>query len=196
MESIRKICVFCASSPKVPQRYLDEAFVMGQKLADNGYHVITGGGSMGLMAGIEDGVLDRKGRITAIIPQFMIDEGWLHKGLDDVIATATMQERKHIMFDSSDAILTLPGGCGTLDELTEVLTFKQLGLMSCPVVILNSYGYYDYFLKHLQRQVDESFMLPEHLRLWSVASAPEDVISQLKTLPQWDTSLGKLARKG
>lgn len=194
-EDNRTVSIFCASSPNVPARYMEEAFCLGRKLADNGYHVITGGGSMGLMASVEDGVLDRNGRITAIIPQFMIDAGWLHTGLKDVIVTGTMQERKQMMFDSSDAIITLPGGCGTLDELTEVLTFKQLGIMSCPVVIMNTNGYYDYFLKHLQRQVDEDFMRPEHLRLWSVASDPSGVISQLESLPQWDTSLGKLPQR-
>ncbi len=192
MENINNVCVFCASSPNTAQVYLDQAFELGRLLALNGMSLVTGGGSMGLMASVEDGALSVDGKVTAVIPQFMIEAGWLHKGIKDVVITETMHERKQRMFGLSDAIVTLPGGCGTLDELTEALTLKQLGLLSCPVVIMNSNGYFEYLLRHLQRQSDEGFMRPVHLELWSVASDPAAVLDQLRVMPEWDTRLGKL----
>ena len=192
MKDIKSVCVFCASSPNTNRVYLDAAFRLGQLLADRGIRVITGGGSMGLMARVEDGVLDHGGHATAVIPKFMIEAGWLHQGLDDVISTETMQERKDIMFRSSDAIITLPGGCGTLDELTEVLTMKQLGLLSCPVVILNTNDYFSLFLRHLQKQADEGFMMQVFTQMWSVACSPEEAVARLYEIPEWDTSVGKL----
>lgn len=193
MENIKSVCVFCASSPNTAQVYFDQAFELGRLLALNGIGLVTGGGSMGLMAGVEDGALSVGGKVTAVIPQFMIEAGWLHKGIRDVVVTGTMHERKQRMFGLADAIVTMPGGCGTLDELTEVLTLKQLGLLSSPVVIMNSNGYFDYFLQHLQRQSDEGFMRPVHLELWSVASDPAAVMDQLRKTPEWDTGLGKMA---
>lgn len=192
MKKRKSVCIFCASSPQTGRIYLDAAFRLGQLLADEGVRVITGGGSMGLMASVEDGVLDRGGHVTAVIPQFMIDAGWLHKGIEDVVVTSTMQERKERMFELSDAFVTLPGGCGTLDELTEVLTLKQLGILSAPVVILNVNGYFDYFLKHLQRQCDEAFMNPVYLKLWNEADTPEESLKLVEEVPEWNVKLSKL----
>lgn len=192
MENIKSVCVFCASSPNTAQIYLDQAFELGRLLALKGIGIVTGGGSMGLMASVEDGALSVGGKVTAVIPQFMIEAGWLHDGIKDVVVTETMHERKQKMFELADAIVTLPGGCGTLDELTEALTLKQLGLLSSPVVIMNSNGFFDYFLQHLQRQSDEGFMRSVHLELWSVASGPSAVLDQLLITPEWDIRLGKL----
>lgn len=180
MKAIPTVTVFCASSPNVDGKYLDAAFETGRLLAMGGMRTVTGGGSMGLMASVEEGALSENGAVTAYIPQFMIDAGWLHRSLTDVIATETMQQRKQLMFDVSDAIITLPGGCGTLDELFEVITFKQLGLMRCPLVILNTDGFYDSLLRHLDRVTDEGFMRPSDIELWSVASTPDQAVSRLK----------------
>lgn len=192
MKDVKSVCVFCASSPHVSQIYKDEAFELGQLLARRGIRLVTGGGCMGLMASAEDGAMSCGGDVTAIIPQFMVAAGWLHKGIDDVHITSDMQERKRQMLDESDAVIVLPGGCGTLDEAMEVLTLKQLGLFSKPVVFLNTNGFYDLMTSHLQRLADEGFMKPEHIALWSVADTPADAVRQVFETPEWDISLGKL----
>ncbi|MBO4499586.1 MAG: TIGR00730 family Rossman fold protein [Bacteroidaceae bacterium] len=179
MEKKLAVGVFCAASPKVDRKYLDAAFETGRLLGMKGFRTVTGGGSMGLMASVEEGALSVGGEVTAFIPRFMIDAGWLHPSLTDVVATETMQQRKQLMFDISDAIITLPGGCGTLDELFEVVTSKQLGLLNCPLVILNTDGFYDHLLRHLDRVADEGFMRPCDVELWSVAGSPEEAVSSM-----------------
>ena len=176
MEKIKTVCVFCASSPHISQIYKEEAFLLGKLLAANGVDVITGGGSKGLMASVTDGVIEGGGNITAVIPGFMVDAGWLHKGIGDVVVTADMQERKKIMIERSDAVIALPGGCGTLDELAEVLTLKQLGILSSPIILLNTDGFYNLLVSHLKMLADYGFMSPDYVSMWSVASNPHDVI--------------------
>lgn len=192
MSDIKTVSVFCASSSHVPQVYMDDAFRMGRLLASRGIRVITGGGFRGLMASVEEGALSNGGKVTAVIPQFMVSAGWLHKDLNDVHITNDMQERKKLMIDESDAVIILPGGCGTLDEAMEVLTLKQLGLYLKPVVFLNTNGFYDLLTKHLERLVAEKFMKPDHLLLWAVANTPEELIKLVYELPDWDARCGKL----
>ena len=194
-KKIENVCIFCGSAPDVPQKYKDYAFSLGALLAGQGIHVITGGGSMGLMASVEEGVISSGGRVTGVIPSFMVDAGWLHMGLSSVTCTTDMQERKKKMFDMSDAIVALPGGVGTLDELTEVLTLKQLGMLSCPVVIANAFGFYDPFISQLERQIADRFVGGEYRELWAVASSPADVIALVENFPEWDPSKGKLSRR-
>lgn len=190
----RSVCVYCASSSKVPQIYQEAAFKLGGLLADAGLRLITGGGKFGLMRQVEDGAMQHGGHVTAVIPGFMVDNGWLHPDIKDVVTTDGMHARKRFMAETAGAVIALPGGCGTLDELFEVLTWKQLGLFTRHIIILNVGGFYDNLLKQLQHSIDEEFMRPEHSRLWAVASTPEEALELLETLPQWDSTLSKLAR--
>lgn len=192
MGNIKNICVFCASSPHIRQEYKDAAYHLGELLAEPGFRLVTGGGSMGLMASIEDGSLSRGGNVTAIIPQFMIDAGWLHHGIADLRVTDDMAERKKQMIQMADAILILPGGCGTLDEAMEVLTLKQLGLFKAPVIFLNTLGFYEFQLRHLERLAAEGFMSPEYLSMWAVADTPEEAVRLLCELPEWNATMSKL----
>ena len=195
MKKINAVCVFCASSQHVPQIYKDHARLLGGLLAASGVEVISGGGAFGLMAYLHDGVLASGGHVKAVIPGFMVDAGWLYPGLDDVCVTADMQSRKRRMLEAADAVLVLPGGCGTLDEAMEVLTLKQLGLFTAPIVFVNTNGYYDLLIQHLIRQAHECFMNPEHTGLWAVADTPARAVELIKTLPDWDTAQGKLPLK-
>ena len=173
------VCVFCASSANIDVRYLEAARELGALLAQGGWRCVNGGGAVGLMGALTDGALDTGGRVTGVIPKFMVDNGWCYDRLEDVIVTADMHQRKQMMSDMADAVIALPGGVGTLEELLETLTWRQLGLVKVPVIILNTLGYYDHLLAMLDHAIDEEFMKPSHRRLWQVAATPAEVIALL-----------------
>lgn len=174
------VCVFCASSANIDKRYLEAARELGALLAQGGWQCVNGGGAVGLMGAVTDGALDAGGQVTGVIPMFMVDNGWCYDRLDDVIVTADMHQRKQMMSEMADAVIAMPGGVGTLEELLETLTWCQLGLVKVPVIILNTLGYYDPLLAMLQHAIDEGFMKPSHSQLWTVASTPAEAIARLE----------------
>jgi len=174
------VCVFCASSAQIDRRYLDDARELGRRLADGGWRCVNGGGAVGLMGAVTDGTLDAGGEVTGVIPKFMVDNGWCYDRLEDVIITADMHQRKHMMSEMADAVIALPGGVGTLEELLETLTWRQLGLVKVPVIILNTLGYYDALLAMLQHAIGQGFMKESHAQLWQVAATPAEAIAMLK----------------
>jgi uncharacterized protein (TIGR00730 family) len=180
-----KICIFASSSSLLHEIYGDEAISLGKLIAQSGDEIIYGGGGIGLMGKIADAVLEAGGRVTGVIPQFMQDEGWGHASVSEMIVTEDMHSRKQRMFMQSDAVVALPGGIGTLEELTEAITLKQLGLYSGPIVILNTLGFYDLFLSMLDKMIAENFLRPQHQDIWSVASTPGEVITQIKNYGGW-----------
>src|SRR4030042_2345471 len=129
------VCVFAASSSRVRDEYNEAASRLGSLLAKAGMDVAFGGGGIGLMKKLADAVLENGGRITGVIPSFMKEEGWGHHGVNETITTRDMSERKRRMFEMADAIIALPGGMGTLEELTEAITLKQLSLFDGPIII-------------------------------------------------------------
>jgi uncharacterized protein (TIGR00730 family) len=141
---------------------------------------------MGLMCAVEEAALAAGGYVTGIIPTFMIKEGWHHTGLTELIETASMHERKQMMADLSDGAIALPGGCGTFEELLEIITWKQLGLYLNPVIILNIDGYYDHLIAQLNQAIDENFMRDIHGDIWKVATTPQEAIELLYTTPKWN----------
>ena len=175
-KQLQHVCVYGASSPKVAEVYRDAAFRLGQLLGSRGLHVINGAGNTGLMRAVTDGALEVGGRVTGIIPRFMVEQGWYHHKLTELIVTNDMHERKQRMAALADAVIALPGGYGTFEELLEIITWRQLGLYDGTVIILNTAGYYDSLLTLFGRAVEEHFMSPEHLTLWHVAASPEDAI--------------------
>ncbi len=175
-DMIKTITIYGASSSKIDVRYIKTANELGRLLALNDIECITGGGEYGLMGAVADGALTAGGKVTGIIPQFMIAEGWLYDRLSDFIAVDTMHSRKQLMAQKSDACIALPGGIGTMEELMEMITWKQLGLYNNPIVILNIDGYYDPLLLMLQKSVDEKFMRPEVQGGWIVANSPAEVL--------------------
>ena len=173
------VCVFCASSANINECYMADARELGTLLAQGGWRCVNGGGAVGLMGALTDGTLDAGGEVTGVIPKFMVDNGWCYDRLQDVIVTADMHQRKQTMSDMADAVIAMPGGVGTLEELLETLTWRQLGLVSHPVIILNTLGYYDSLLAMLQHAIDEGFMKPSHGRLWQVAASPAQAVRLL-----------------
>lgn len=177
-----KITVFCASSALVDKAYSDAAYRLGELFAQRGITCVCGAGNCGLMRAVADGTLDHGGAVTGVIPQFMVDNGWCHTGLTETIITADMHERKETMSRLADAVIALPGGCGTLEELLEIITWKQLGLYKGVIVILNINGYYDNLIAMLCHCIEEKFMKSSHACLWHVAETPEGAMSLLETI--------------
>ena len=144
------------------------------------------------MGCVANSALEQGGTVTGVIPQFMIERDWCHKGLSNLVVTQDMHERKQTMARMSDATIALPGGCGTLEELLEIITWKQLGLYTHPIIILNTAGYYDPLLQMLQNAIDNRFMHDIHARLWHVAHTPDEVIEAIENIEEWDASLDKI----
>ena len=178
-ETRGNVCVFCASSASIDNCYLEAARELGMRLAEGGWRCVNGGGAIGLMGAVTDGTLDAGGEVTGVIPKFMVDNGWLYDRLEDVVITADMHQRKHMMSDMADAVIAMPGGVGTMEELIETLTWRQLRLVTYPVIILNTKGYYDPLLAMLDHAIGEGFMKPSHSQLWQVAATPAEAIAML-----------------
>ena len=193
MNQIKNVCVYSASSTKIAPVYFAVAEELGHLLASKGINLINGAGSIGLMAATSNAALASGGTVTGVIPRFMIEQGWHHTGLTRLVETETMHERKHLMAEMSDGIIALPGGCGTLEELLEIITWKQLGLYLKPIVVLNIDGYFNPLLKMLQKAIDENFMRPEHGNIWVVANTPEEAVQLLYNTPVWSKEIRKFA---
>jgi len=182
---LSQVCVYCASSNLVDQKYFEAAQRLGDELASNGITLIYGGGSSGLMGKIADRVLNQGGRVIGIIPDFMKKVEWAHQGITELHIVGDMHARKKRFLDGTDALVALPGGCGTLEELLEAITLKRLGLFNKPIILLNTGGFYDPLLTMLKRCVDEKFMNAYSADMWSVVSEPEEVIPAILNAPLW-----------
>ena len=193
MNQINSVCVYSASSTKIDEVYFNAARQLGQFLAKRRIRLINGAGRLGLMRSLADAVLENGGEVTGVIPKFMVEQGWHHTGLSKLVEVESMHERKQLMADLSDAVIALPGGCGTLEELLEIITWKQLGLYLNPIVILNTNGFFDPLLDMLTRAIDENFMRRQHGEIWHVATTPEEAVELIYTVPVWDASIRKFA---
>ncbi len=145
-------------------------------MAQRGWSCLNGAGSEGLMRAVSDGVLDAGGEAIGVIPQFMIDNGWHYNRLSNIIATENMHDRKHTLAQMSQAVIALPGGCGTMEELLEAITWRQLNLAPKPIVLLNTLGYYDNLEAMLNHAIDHGFMKASHNRLWRMAQTPIEAL--------------------
>jgi hypothetical protein len=181
-----RICVYCASSNQADPRYREAAFHLGELLAGDGHSIVYGGGSAGSMGAVADGALSKGGQVIGILPRFMADLEWGHPGLTQLDLVDDMRERKHRLLADSDAVVALPGGCGTLEELFEAITLKRLGLYFNPIVLLDTLGYWQPLDAFLHQVIEQHFMNPEHAKMWSLAAVPEDVLPAIETAPKWD----------
>ena len=193
MNQINSVCVYSASSTKIDAVYFQAADTLGYLLAEHRIRLINGAGSIGLMRSVADAVLKNGGEVTGVIPRFMVEQNWHHTGLTELIEVESMHERKRKMADLSDGIIALPGGCGTLEELLEIITWKQLGLYLNPIVILNINGFFDPLLEMLEKAIDENFMRRQHGDIWKVAQTPEEAVQLLYETTVWDISIGEFA---
>lgn len=183
-KEITSVCIYCASSQSIPSVYFNAAEKLAHLLADEGIKLIYGGGSKGLMGKIADVYLQRNAPIKGIIPRFMKDVEWAHPGVKEMVITETMAERKALLMQA-DAIITLAGGCGTFEELMEVISLKRLGKFTKPIVILNTQKYYDPLKQLLENAVEENFMNQEHLAMWDFVEHPEEILQSIHSAEEW-----------
>lgn len=194
MSEIKRVAVYAASSSQVSSEYIDAAAELGRTLAAEGIEIVYGAGKVGLMGTLADAALDAGGKVTGVIPQFMVDNGWCREKLTNLIVTPDMHTRKEKIVSLADATIALPGGVGTLEELMEIITWKQLGLYADPIVILNTQGYFNPLKEMLERAVEEKFMREIHRNLWSIADTPRQAADLIRNTPQWDTAISKMAQ--
>lgn len=193
MNKIETVSVYCASSTKIDSKYFDAAKRLAQLLAARDITLMNGGGCFGLMSAMTDEMLAAGGEAVGVIPQFMVDHHWNYDKMSSTIVVDSMHERKQYMADHSDAVIALPGGCGTWDEVIEIITWKQLGLYLNPIVLLNIDGYYDPLLAMFDKALEEHFMGTMHANLWNVATTPEEAVDLIFNIPLWDKSFSKFA---
>jgi uncharacterized protein (TIGR00730 family) len=160
MKPNRNLCVYCGSGPGKQPAYMAAARTLGKSLADNGIGLVYGGGSMGLMGETARAVLENGGRVTGIIPEFLTQKERMLTDVQELIVTATMHERKLTMFEKSDGFVVLPGGLGTLEELSEISTWAQLDQHTKPIIICNIDGYWEPLLTLFSHMRDEQFIRP------------------------------------
>lgn len=180
-----RVCVYCASSAHCDRIYKDAASALGRALAQAGCTVVYGGGATGLMGALADGALEAGGEVVGVIPRFMVEVEWQHPGVGDLQVVEDMRERKHRLLTGSDAVVALPGGSGTLEELFEALTLKRLALYFNPIVLLNTNGFYAPLQAFMEQTVEQRFMNREHLAMWSLVDRIEDVLPTIRATPRW-----------
>ncbi|HET7664051.1 MAG TPA: TIGR00730 family Rossman fold protein [Rhodanobacteraceae bacterium] len=188
-----RICVYCASSNQSDAVYREAAYQLGERLADGGHTLVYGGGSAGSMGAVADGALSKGGEVIGILPRFMADLEWGHPGLTHLELVEDMRERKHRLLTGSDAVVALPGGCGTLEELFEAITLKRLGIYLNPIVLLDTQGFYQPLDAFMQQVIVEHFMNPEHAAMWQRVAEPADVLPAIAAAPAWSEDARKYA---
>lgn len=188
-----KICVYCASSAKVDQAYFDATEQLALELLKENVEFVYGGGAVGLMGKLADTVLAHGGKIKGIIPAFMHEVEWTHPNVTEIVITETMAERKAAFLVDIDAIVALPGGTGTLEELMETISLKRLGLFTKPIIILNTRNFYAPLKEMLEKCVRENFMKEKHLEMWTFVNEPQEVLPAIKAAGEWDKNALKFA---
>ena len=181
------VTVYASSSSALKPAYYDAARRLGEVLADAGKSIIYGAGGSGLMGSVADGALSRNGKVYGVVPEFLEDLELTHRGLTGLKVVKEMRIRKQLMLEDSDAVVTLPGGSGTYEELFEALTLKRLGQWVGPIILVNTDGFYDGLLRFLNHSIDERFMGSNHLKMWSVVDEPEEVLDAIENSHAWDS---------
>jgi uncharacterized protein (TIGR00730 family) len=183
---ISKVCVYCASSRQSDNAYFEAANRLGQMLARHSITIIYGGGALGSMGQLAAGALEEGGKVIGVLPRFMNDLEWGHQGLTELRLVDTLHQRKRLMLEESDAVVALPGGSGTLEELFEAITWKRLGLFVKPIILVNVKGFFNPCIELLETCIRERFMDDRHRAMWTVVDNPEDVIGSIRNAAAWD----------
>ena len=187
------VCVYCASSQACDPAYHAAAFRLGELLAEGGCSIIYGGGAIGSMGALANGALSKHGRVVGVIPDFMVELEWEHPGITELRRVEDMRTRKHLMLSESHAVVALPGGTGTLEELFEAITLKKLGLYLHPIVLVNTRGFFNSLIQLLSSMITERFMGQQHGSMWQVVDEPEEVLPAISSAPDWPANAIKFA---
>ena len=191
MNTIRSICVYCGSSPGNGDLYLKAGHTLGRAIAQTGLQLVYGGGGKGIMGAVADGALRSGGKVTGIIPRFLMAKEATQAALqrlDELIITENMHERKHMMFEKSDAFVALPGGIGTVEEIIEIMTWAQLGHHRKPIVFANVGGFWNPMLVLLDHMRAEGFIHTNHLVNPLVVDAAEAIVPAIMVAASSDSA--------
>ena len=173
------VCVFCGSGSGINPLYSETARKLGLLMARASMGLVYGGGNIGLMGTLADAVMEAGGKVTGVIPAFLMDKEVGHTRITDLEVVESMHQRKQRMADLADAFIALPGGWGTLEEVSEILTWKQLGLIVQPLILLNTNHFFDPLLDQMRLMVKEGFLKSGSFKLLQVESTPEKILSLL-----------------
>lgn len=187
-KQVQNVCVYCASSSKADPVYLDAAERLGRVLARNAIAVTYGAGAVGSMGRLADGALAEGGTVIGVIPRFMKDLEWYHRGISELRMVDDLHDRKRELIADVDAVIALPGGSGTLDELLEAISLKRLGTFLGPIVLVNTRGFFDPCVELLERCIAERFMHDRHALMWQVVEESEQVIEAFDAAPEWSAT--------
>jgi uncharacterized protein (TIGR00730 family) len=190
---IKQVCVYCASSTKIDSAYLQSAFEVGQILTQNSISVVYGGGSVGSMGALANAVIQNNGNLIGVIPKFMMELEWGNPQVTEMKIVETMAQRKQLFIENVDAVIALPGGTGTLEELSEVISLKKLGIFDKPIIILNTKGFYNNLILFFEQMVVDNFIRIEHKELYSIVDSPEEIINAINNAPKWDDRAKNMA---
>jgi uncharacterized protein (TIGR00730 family) len=182
----KKVCVYCAASRQLHVDYFRAARSVGRILAENHLTIYYGGGAVGSMGQLADGALEVGGKVVGVIPRFMYELEWGHTKLSEMRIAKDLHERKRLMLEGADAVIALPGGCGTFDELFEAISWKRLGLFFSPIILINTRGFFDDCVRLLERCIHEHFMDARHRFMWTVVDKPEDLLKGMESAIPWD----------
>ncbi len=184
MNSIRSVCVYCGSSPGRSEVYVKAGRALGKSIAEAGLRLVYGGGTKGIMGAVAEGALHAGGKVTGIIPRFLMNKEAAETALDrldTLVVTENMHERKHRMFEDSDAFVALPGGIGTVEEIIEIMTWAQLGHHRKPIVFGNIEGFWNPMIALMDHMRGEGFIHTGHLVRPLVIDSPEAIVAAILT---------------
>lgn len=184
MKKISSVCVYCGSSMRSDKIYQDVAVELGAMLAQAGIQLVYGGGKLGLMGLVADGILRNGGQAVGFIPEYLAEYEGAHEGLNELHIVDSMHTRKLKMSERSDAFIILPGGFGTLDELFEILTWRQLRMHDKPIILVNINGYWDSLITLIQHVVTQKFAHPDDGNLITAVQSIEEIIPILQKAPE------------
>lgn len=184
---VKRVTVYASSSQALQSVYYEAARRLGEILAGAGKSIVYGAGGHGLMGAVANGALGSGGEVYGVVPDFLQELELTHRGLTGLKIVREMRVRKQLMLEDSDAVVALPGGCGTIEELFEALTMKRLGQWVGPVILVNTNGFYDDLIRFLDHSVAERFMGSNHLDMWSVVDEPEGVLNAIEGARSWDS---------
>ncbi len=190
---MNEVAIFCASSTQVDDVFLNDAKELAKCLVEANYGIRYGGGAVGLMGVLANTALSLNGSVIGVIPRFMVEVEWQHPEVETMHIVETMHQRKAALLDNCKAVIALPGGTGTLDELIDVMSLKKLGLFMQPIIIVNVNGFYDLLISFFDKMVEEKMIRLEHLQLYQVVNSSSEVVEAINNSPIWHVNAITLA---
>lgn len=179
----RSLCVFCGAQNAVDPQHLTIGTEFGKRIADDDLRLVFGGGDCGMMGAVSNAAMDNGGEVIGVFPHHLRTHEAEHKGITETIIVGSMHERKKLMFDLSDMFAILPGGFGTMDEMFEILTWRQIGLHEKPVFIFNHLNYWDPLIDMMEHIIEQKFAKPINREFYQVVNSLDELMEAIRTTP-------------